>query len=191
MKKLAAEREWFFYKRLARRAENGYKVPQEFIDCAASFGQFIVTGDKAMKDAETLAKMSRSDEYGGSDITKYLKENPISTGFARAIHKHIEGKYTQSDTAKYPRPKKKPTKRILTIEAMRKSRANEHTLKEFIETAANESVGGLELNESEKDNKRVFELVWDSLPLDKKEEAKLTAYSTLENWWAAALKKPI
>ena len=189
--KTASEKEWLIYQRLARRAKNGYKVPEGFLDCAASFGQFFVTVDKAMKGAEKLAQMRRSDEYGCSDLAKIRKEYPMNTIFEEAIYAHIEGKYKQSDKAKHDRPKKKPTKRILTIEAMRKSRANEHTLKEFIETAANGSVDGLELNESEKDNKRVFELVWDSLPLDEKEEAKLTAYSTLENWWAATLKKPI
>ena len=185
--KTASEKEWLIIQRLARRAKNGYKVPEGFLDYAASFGQVIVTSDKTMKDAETLAKMSRSDEYGVSDITKYMKENPISTSFARAIHKHIEGKYTQSDIAKLLRPKKEPTIRALTIEAMRAYRVNYHTLNDFIESAKNESIDGLELKETEKDNKRVFELVWDSL----KEKAKLTAYSTLENWWAATLKKPI
>ncbi len=104
MKKSASEREWLIYQRLARRAKNGYKVPEGFLDCAASFGQFFVTGDKAMKDAETLAKMSRSDEYGGSDITKYLKENPISTSFARAIHNYVENNHKQSDRGKKDRP---------------------------------------------------------------------------------------
>ena len=92
----------------------------------------------------------------------------------------------QSDIAKYARPKKSPSNRSLTIESMREWRKKSHTLEQFIESAINGSVDGLELNESEKDNKRVFELEWDSLPLDKKEEAKLTAYSTLEKWWTAA-----
>ena len=92
----------------------------------------------------------------------------------------------QSDIAKYDRPKKSPSNRSLTIESMREWRKKSHTLEQFIESAINGSVDGLELNESEKDNKRVFELEWDSLPLDKKEEAKLTAYSTLEKWWTAA-----
>ena len=191
MKKLAAEREWLIYQRLARRAKNGYKVPEGFLDCAASFGQFFVTVDKAMKGAEKLAQMRRSDEYGCSDLAKIRKEYPMNTIFEEAIYAHIEGKYKQSDKAKHDRPKKEPTNRILTIEAMRAYRAGYHTLNAFIESAKNESVIGLKLIETEKGNKRVFELVWDSLPLDEKEEAKLTAYSTLENWWAATLKKPI
>jgi len=191
MKKSVAERELLIIQRLARRAINGYKVPQEFIDFAASFGQFIVTGNKTMKDAETLAKMRRSDEYGGSDITQYLKEKPINTGFAMAIHRHIEGKYKQSDTAKHPRPKKNPTIRKLTIESMRSCRADYHTLNDFIESAKNDSVKGLELEETEKDNKRVFELKWESLPEKEDKDVKLTSYSTLEKWWAAALKKPM
>lgn len=143
MKKSAAEREWLFYQRLARRAENGYKVPQEFIDCAASFGQFIVTGDKSMKDAETLAKMRRSAEYGGSDITDYLNKNPIGTGLVQAIHNHTEGNYKQSDRAKKERHKKEL--RTLTMKSMSKWRFGEHKLAEFIESAANDSIDGLKL----------------------------------------------
>ena len=50
--KTASEKEWLIYQRLARRAKNGYKVPEGFLDCAASFGQFFV------KDPERV-----SNEY--------------------------------------------------------------------------------------------------------------------------------
>jgi hypothetical protein len=93
--------------------------------------------------------------------------------------------------ASFPRPKKNPTIRALTIESMRACRADYHTLNDFIESAKNDSVKGLELEETEKDNKRVFELKWESLPEKEDKDVKLTSYSTLEKWWAAALKKPM
>ena len=104
MKKSASEREWLIIQLLARRAKNGYKVPEGFLDCAASIGHVFVTGDKAMKDAEKLAKMYRSDEYGVSYIVEYKKINPISTPFAEAIHKYVENNHKQSDRGKKDRP---------------------------------------------------------------------------------------
>jgi hypothetical protein len=86
-----------------------------------------------------------------------------------------------------PRPKKTPTNRSLTIESMHRWRTDDHTLDEFIESAKAGSVDGLELEESEKNNKRVFKLAWDSLI---QKDTKTVTHSTLEKWWAAGKTKP-
>ncbi len=95
-------------------------------------------------------------------------------------------KIDKKRVASFPRPKKNSTKRTLTIESMREWRVNFNTLDGFIESAKNESIDGLELKETEKGNKRVFELEWGSLLEKEDKEVKLTSYSALQNWWSTA-----
>ena len=93
-------------------------------------------------------------------------------------------KIDKKRAASFPRTKK-PLK-TLTIETMREWRLNFNTLDGFIESAKNESIDGLELKETEKDNKRVFELQWESLLEKEDKDVKLTSYSTLQKWWSTA-----
>jgi hypothetical protein len=97
----------------------------------------------------------------------------------------------QSNSASNPRPKNMPNIRSLTIELMRKSRASDQTLDQFIESAANRSIKELELEESERNNKRIFKLMSDDLPEKEGEDIKFFSYSTLNRWWGEAIKKSI
>ena len=190
MRKSLEEREWLYYQRLARRAKKGLKVPQEFLDCADSLGLLVVKTDKANKDAALLTKMRRSDEHGLSSIQEYLNEHPVDAlTFMRLLT--VEKANQQSDAGRKPRPKTKPTIRTLTIESMHKWRTDSHTLDEFIESAKTRSIDDLSLEESEKDNKRIFKLTWDSLIQKEKSDKKpVVAYSTLGKWWTIAEIRP-
>ena len=73
--KTIEEREWALIQRLARKAEKGLKVPQEFLDFASIF----ITAQSGFKQAIQLSDMLHSDQHGLSSIQEFLNENPLNS----------------------------------------------------------------------------------------------------------------
>ena len=78
MKKSVEERAFLLQQRLARRAEKGLKVPQEFLDCASSMGSLFVKTMQSFNQARALSEMIHSNEHGLSSIQEQLTEHPIN-----------------------------------------------------------------------------------------------------------------
>jgi hypothetical protein len=95
--------------------------------------------------------------------------------------------------SKLPRPKKNPTNRSLTMEAMKKYRLEDHTIKEFIQSALNGNFDPLELTltkgnvsdlnliKTAKSTK--YKLIWPDI-----KPTNVTPYSTLQDWFTDCLK---
>ena len=144
MKLSIKEREWRLIQRLARRAEKGLKVPDEFMEFAAGLGLFIVEMDNANKEAIKITTMSHSEEYGIADIQAYLISHPPNV-FAHILSRDLERRYQQREVAKNPRTKKATTNKSITTVEMRKWRENGYTFDEFLAAALIGSIIGMDL----------------------------------------------
>lgn len=87
---------------------------------------------------------------------------------------------SQSEAASNPRPKKKPTLKSEFQAAMAKAKREGLTLGEFIESAKEGSIDGIELSEHESGR-----YVIDAAAVDGDKEKK--AHETLKSWWKGEL----
>lgn len=107
----------------------------------------------------------------------------IDTDASRFVYMKAERRLANSDAAKAPRPRKKPTVRGEFIAEMKIARSQEMTLRVFIESVSAGSVEGLELNAVPQGLSR-YELNADAVLGD----ACKVSLQTLRCWWKAAGK---